>query len=202
MRRPFWNGNTHYHHLVHAALPPGASRVLDVGCGDGILAAELLRSGISHVIALDVDASVVERASSTHAGLPIEWRHGDVNEAAFEPSSFDAIVSVAALHHMDARVALQRFAKLVRPGGVVVIIGLAHWNWWDLPLEAVAMTSQRILGMFYGFWQHSAPIIWPPPLTYREMKRVSAEILPGVVYRRHLLGRYSLVWRRPNVVAD
>jgi hypothetical protein len=37
---------------------------------------------------------------------------------------------------------------------------------------------------------------WPPPLTYREMKALSERVLPGVHYRRHLLSRYSLVWRK------
>ena len=35
--REFWNANTHYHGLVLAALPPGATRVLDVGCGGDLL---------------------------------------------------------------------------------------------------------------------------------------------------------------------
>jgi hypothetical protein len=34
-------------------------------------------------------------------------------------------------------------------------------------------------------------------LTYREMKVLSSAVLPGVRYRRHVLGRYSLVWRKP-----
>jgi 2-polyprenyl-3-methyl-5-hydroxy-6-metoxy-1,4-benzoquinol methylase len=60
--RRFWNANTHYHHVVLAALPQGASRVLDVGCGDGILLAELVEAGVPHVIGLDSDRDVLERA--------------------------------------------------------------------------------------------------------------------------------------------
>ncbi len=79
----------------------------------------------------------------------------------------------------------------------MVVVGLASCDWWDLPLEAVGMMLQRLLGAVYGYWEHSAPMVWPPPLTYRALKIVSAELLPGVKYRRHLLGRYSLVWQRP-----
>lgn len=197
MRRPFWNGNTHYHRRVLAALPPGTSRVLDVGCGDGMLSADLVRAGIADVIAIDIDQSVLDRARARHKGVAIEWQYGDINEVQFEKADFDAVVSVATLHHLDAAAALQRFAQLVRPSGVVVVVGLANWDWSDVPLEAVALISQRLLGTIYGYWEHSAPMVWPPPLTYGEMKTLSATILPNVKYRRHLLGRYSLVWQRP-----
>jgi hypothetical protein len=40
-------------------------------------------------------------------------------------------------------------------------------------------------------------IAWPPPETYRQMKRIAAEVLPGSRYRRHVLGRYSLIWKKP-----
>jgi SAM-dependent methyltransferase len=61
-RRLFWNANTHYHHILLDALPPKASRVLDVGCGDGILLADLVGAGIPHVIGIDVDHGVLDRA--------------------------------------------------------------------------------------------------------------------------------------------
>jgi SAM-dependent methyltransferase len=127
--------------------------------------------------------------------------HGDVLKVALEPESFDAVVSVAALHHMDAAQSLTRFAQLVRPGGTVVVVGLAANAWSDIPLAAVAMASRLVLGLVHGFWRHSAPTCWPPPLTYREMKVLSARVLPDVRYRRHLLGRYSLVWRKPRELA-
>jgi 2-polyprenyl-3-methyl-5-hydroxy-6-metoxy-1,4-benzoquinol methylase len=193
----FWNANTHYHSLVLASLPPDASRVLDVGCGDGILSAELFNARVPDVVGLDVDRFVLDRARARHKGMGIEWVQGDVLKVAFEPESFDAVVSVAALHHMDAAQSLKRFAQLVRPGGTVIAIGLAASAWSDIPLATVASIARWVLGLVHGRWNHSAPECWPPPLTYREMKALSARVLPGVGYRRHLLGRYSLVWRKP-----
>ena len=202
MTRRFWNGNTHYHPLVLASLSPGTARVLDVGCGDGILAADLVEAGVARVVGIDIDAPVLERARARHEGRGIEWLHGDVVDASLEPESFDAVVSVAALHHMDAARALSRFAQLVRPGGTVVVVGIAANSWSDLPLAAVAVTSKAMLALFYGRWSHSAPRCWPPPLTYGEMKTIGARVLPGVRYRRLWLGRYSLVWRKPAVSAS
>jgi 2-polyprenyl-3-methyl-5-hydroxy-6-metoxy-1,4-benzoquinol methylase len=194
----FWNANTHYYGVVLAALPAGASRVLEVGCGDGLLSAQLADAGVPEVVALDIDRPVLVRARARHAGRAIEWVHGDVHHVPLEPNSFDAVVSVAALHHMDASRSLERFAELVRPGGCVIVVGLAAAAWSDLPQAAVAVAARQVLGLVRGRWHHSAPECWPPPLTFAAMRAVSARTLPGVCYRRHLLGRYSLVWRKPQ----
>ena len=95
--RQLWNANMHYHGLVLASLPKGASRVLDVGCGDGILAAQLFESGVPNVVALDVDQPVLDRARARHEGMPIEWLQGDVLDASLEPQSFDAVVGADVL---------------------------------------------------------------------------------------------------------
>ena len=195
--RPFWNANTHYHRVVLESLASDVSRVLDVGCGDGILAADLVDAGVTSVVALDIDRPVLDRARARHEGRTIEWVQGDFLTVALQPESFDAVVSVAALHHMDAAQALVRCAQLVRPGGTVVVVGLAAYAWSDIPLVAIAIVSRLTLGLVHGRWRHSAPTCWPPPLTYRDMKALSARVLPGVRYRRHLLSRYSLVWHKP-----
>ncbi len=187
-----WNANIHYHSLLVEAIPRGARRVLDVGCGDGILAADLIRAGIPHVIGLDLDGQVLERARRRHPGVAIEWRQGDLFDVPFEAGSFDAVVSVATLHHVPADEALARFADLIKPGGVVAVIGLAANDWWDVPYAVVAHSARLILGFARGHWKHSASMVWPPPATYLEMKRIASRVLPGVRYRRHLLGQVFL----------
>ncbi len=53
MRRPQrWNHNIQYHRLVLAAVPPGCQRVLDVGCGEGMLARLTHRSSMSMALNL------------------------------------------------------------------------------------------------------------------------------------------------------
>lgn len=193
-----WNANTHYHPLLLHSIPQGATRILDVGCGDGILCAQLVAAGVPHVIGLDADRGVLERARSFHSELRVEWIHGDVFQVPLAADEFDAVLSVATLHHIDAAKGLTRLAELVRPGGVVGIVGLAANDWWDLPCAAIGQSSRLALGLVRGHWEHSAPIAWPPPETYRQMKRIAAEVLPGSRYRRHLLGRYSLIWKKPG----
>ena len=163
-----------------------------------MLSAHLIHAGIPHVVGLDLDEQVLERAKTRHFGVAVEWQQGDVFDVPFEAGSFDAVVSVATLHHVPAEEALARFADLVRPGGVVAVVGLAANDWWDAPYALVGYGAQTILGFSRGWWKHSAPMVWPPPVTYLEMKRIASRVLPGVRYRRHLLGRYSLIWTKPS----
>ncbi len=52
-----WNANIHYDALLDAMVPLGTQCVLDVGCGDWLLAARLARR-IPYVTAVDIDAPV------------------------------------------------------------------------------------------------------------------------------------------------
>jgi len=67
-----WNISIHYDALLESKVPPDAQRVLDVGCGDGFLAARLARR-IPEVVALDIDAPVLERARTRFATAPVQW---------------------------------------------------------------------------------------------------------------------------------
>jgi len=191
-----WNANIQYHSLLVEAIPHAARYVLDVGCGDGILSAQLARAGVPHVVGLDLDRGVLDRARTRHLGVTVEWQHGDIFDVPFEAGSFDAVVAVATLHHLNAEEGLVRFADLVKTGGVVAVVGLAANSWWDLPYALLGHSARLVLGFVRGQWEHCAPMVWPPPATYREMKRIARCVLPGVRYRRHPFCRYSLIWTK------
>jgi SAM-dependent methyltransferase len=192
-----WNHNIHYHPLILSAIPDGCDRALDVGCGDGILARELRRV-IAHVSAIDIDAPIIAAAREQDAGVGVEYLHGDFLTHDFEPASFGAVVSVAALHHMDATAALDRMRLLLRPRGTLVVVGLAASRYpADLPAELAGAIAHRWHTATKGYWEHQAPIAWPPPETYAGMRGIAEGRLPGVRYRRHLLWRYSLTWTKP-----
>ena len=108
-----WNANIQYHSLLVEALPHGARHVLDVGCGDGVLSAQLVRAGVPHVVGLDLDRDVLDRARTRHRGVTVEWRQGDIFDVPYDAGSFDAVVSVATLHHLNAEAGLGRFADVM-----------------------------------------------------------------------------------------
>lgn len=192
-----WNHNIHYHPVIMRAVPDGCGRALDVGCGEGILSRELRRVA-GHVSAIDLDGPSIDLARRHADASGIDYLLGDFLTHPFEPASFDAVVSVATLHHMDAATALGRMRELLRPGGTLVVVGLARSRIpADIPREFAAAVGTRLYKLKRTYWEHSAPMVWPPPETYAGMRRIAEETLPGVRYRRHLLWRYSLTWTKP-----
>ncbi len=193
-----WNHNIEYHSVILDALANTVGRVLDVGCGEGTLTREL-GTRVADVTGIDVDASSIDLARRTTAAPNVNYVRSDVLAAPFRPASFDAIVSVAALHHLDMEDGLTQMVSLLRPGGVLAVVGLARSRRvLDLPRDLVAAIGTRVLRRRRTYWEHSAPTVWPPPETFAACRRVAESTLPGVHYRRYLLWRYSLVWTKPT----
>ncbi|MFI0420841.1 class I SAM-dependent methyltransferase [Spongiactinospora sp. 9N601] len=191
-----WNHNIHYHPRILRAVPAGARRALDVGCGEGMLARGL-RQAVPHVTGIDLHAPSVDQARG-HPG-DIEYVQGDFLTHPFEPASFDVVASVATLHHMDAAAGLSRMRELLRPGGVLAVVGLARSVMpGDLPRDLAGVAAGLLHRAVKGHWEHPSPMVWPPPVTYPQMRALATEILPGSRYRRHLLLRYSIIWRKPQ----
>jgi SAM-dependent methyltransferase len=94
-----------------------STRVLEVGAGDGVLAAELARRGF-RVTA--VDRSFASVASATRAVDGVEWVEQDVLDHRGGP--YEAILFTRSLHHIGELDRVLEVAKLMlAPGGVVVI---------------------------------------------------------------------------------
>ncbi|MEV4082371.1 class I SAM-dependent methyltransferase, partial [Nonomuraea fuscirosea] len=155
------------------------------------------RRVVPHVTGIDPDAAGIALARE-HAD-DIAYVEDDFLTHPFEPASFDVVTSVATLHHMDAAEGLTRMRDLLAPGGVLAVLGLARSTMpGDLPRELAAVAANGLHRATKEHWEHPSPTVWPPPVTYPEMRALAAEVLPGSVYRRHLLWRYSIVWRRPR----
>jgi SAM-dependent methyltransferase/uncharacterized membrane protein YbhN (UPF0104 family) len=113
--------------LAAHGVPPGA-RVLDAGCGHGWMAAELSGAGF-RMTAMDLAVGQVaaarrwlrETGQLRDTGLAA----GSLLALPFEDGAFDAAYCVNVLHHVGARAAqraaLRELARVVRPGGVVLV---------------------------------------------------------------------------------
>jgi ubiquinone/menaquinone biosynthesis C-methylase UbiE len=194
-----WNHNIHYHPLVLAAVPPGCRTALDVGCGEGMLTRQL-GAVVPSVTGIDLDGPSLERARAKEDGAGVEYVQADVLTHPFEPESFDLIASIAALHHMDTPAGLARMRKLLRPGGVLAVVGLPRPRLpHDLPYEIAGIVAHRWHRWRHGgYWAISAPTVWPPPDTFVQVRATAERLLPGVRLRRHALWRYSLLWAKPT----
>jgi 2-polyprenyl-3-methyl-5-hydroxy-6-metoxy-1,4-benzoquinol methylase len=193
-----WNHNIHLQPVLLDALPDPCGRALDVGCGEGALTWALADRAAS-VVAIDVDATSVERTRALIAGREhVEVRQDDVMSADLEPASFDAVLSIAVLHHLGLEAGLTRLASLVAPGGTLGIAGLARTrSGYDLAHDVVGTVMTRVLRRRRRYWEVQAPIADVHD-TYTEVLRTATLLLPGVRYRRHPLFRYSLIWSRPD----
>lgn len=191
-----WNSNIHYHGLLADAVS-AAKSVLDVGCGEGMLARRIRRTA-PEVTGIDLDETSIRLAREQSPEGDITYLCADFRTHPFAPEQFDGIVSVATLHHMDAAAALERMKELLRPGGTLAIEGLARDTFpADLAYYLAGGVVYRWLRLSRKEWGHPSPIVWPPPVTYADMRRIVREVLPGAEFRRLVLWRYAIVWTKP-----
>ena len=190
-----WNHNIHYDRVIVDALPARCGRVLDVGCGEGVLC-RTLQASVGRVVGLDRDAPSIASARREAAAENIDYVVGDLLAHPFRPSSFDAVVANTVIHHMDTAAALDRMKELVRPGGTVVVVGVGtSGSPADIPYELVGMVANRLHKRSKGWWSTSAPKVMPSE-SFTAIRRIAACVLPGSRFRRHVLWRYSLVWTK------
>ncbi len=97
-------------------------RVLDVGCAGGGLSEAFAERGAS-VVGIDLNPRLIERAHE-RLGSKAEFRVADIAAPLpfFEAGSFDVVAASLVLHHLaDWGPPLREFARILRPGGVLLI---------------------------------------------------------------------------------
>ncbi len=105
-----------------ALVPFEGLRLLDIGCGGGLVSEPMARLGFA-VSGIDADASAlaVARAHAEEAGLAILYRAETVEELAARGETYDAVLALeVAEHAADAGFFLDRAAALVAPGGALI----------------------------------------------------------------------------------
>jgi ubiquinone/menaquinone biosynthesis C-methylase UbiE len=110
--------------LVEAAQLTGNERVLDIGCGAGHTALAVAPKAAS-VVALDVTQEMLDVAAhlAQQRGVTnISFRLADVAALPFPDASFDVVTSRFSAHHYeDPARAIQEAARVLRPGGRLLL---------------------------------------------------------------------------------
>jgi 2-polyprenyl-6-hydroxyphenyl methylase/3-demethylubiquinone-9 3-methyltransferase len=108
---------------IQSHMPLAGKRVLDVGCGGGILSDSMARKG-AQVVGIDLATKALKVAQlhALEAQTPnVDYREISVEALASEqPGSFDAVTCMEMLEHVpDPGSVVQACSKLVKPGGWV-----------------------------------------------------------------------------------
>lgn len=123
-RAPFVSDPAVLARLVQTAALPPEVRVLDCGCGPGLLSHALLAAG-HRVVGVDLSAQMLARASARCAEYRDRIAYHQTSLFASEIASlgpFDATISRFVLHHvLDPVRFVRRQVELLRPGGVLVL---------------------------------------------------------------------------------
>ena len=118
--------------LLELIGSPAGLRILDAGCGDGALATALAGRG-GNMTGVDADPHMLAaaRARTEAMGLAVALVEGDIGALPFPDVSFDVVVAVTVLCFVpQAEQAVLEMARVLRPGGCLVIGELGRWNLW------------------------------------------------------------------------
>ncbi|MGR3343943.1 MAG: bifunctional 2-polyprenyl-6-hydroxyphenol methylase/3-demethylubiquinol 3-O-methyltransferase UbiG [Paracoccaceae bacterium] len=111
-----------YERDLTSALPFKGLRILDIGCGGGLLAEPMARLG-ADVLGADAAARNIPVAQihAEQAGLKIDYRHTTAEALAAAGELFDAILNMEVVEHVaDPQAFLTTCQVLLKPGGLMV----------------------------------------------------------------------------------
>jgi ubiquinone/menaquinone biosynthesis C-methylase UbiE len=147
------------------------TRILDVGCGTGLLTTRLARELAVPVTGIDYSTGMLEAASRRHAG--VSWLQANAMALPLRDEVVDTIVCTESFHwYTDQELALREFARLLVPGGraYVALVGP--------PADVVARAASawgRVAGQ---------PFRWRTP---EQMRRMANDAGLTVVEQRHVV---------------
>lgn len=153
-----------------AAIPLRA-RVLEIGCGSGLITRELATKRGARVTAIDLSPRMIDVARvRTPASLGVEYCVADF--LALSPYGFDVVIATNSLRNQPLTEAATRMADSIVPGGNVLIAD--HYRPWLFGPDVAAL----------------AP--------FASIRAALRSALPNAAVRRHLGWRYSAIWTKPN----
>jgi ubiquinone/menaquinone biosynthesis C-methylase UbiE len=152
--RKVWSDDLLRARALARLIPPGL-RVADIGTGTGVLALELARAGL-RVVAVDHSARMLDAARAKlgrDPGLEIDLRLGDASSLPLADGEVDAAFAHMVLQYLASPVdALREMARVVAPGGSVVVIDFVshdrEWMRQELGVLRLGFSAEEIASSF------------------------------------------------------
>jgi SAM-dependent methyltransferase len=144
----------------------GDERVLDVGCGHGLMllgAAKHLTSG--RAIGIDIWSEEDQKSNSADATVEnarregvddrVELLNADAREIPFPTGSFDVVISSFAIHNIYDRdqrdQAIRELARVLKPGGLLAITDIRHVREYEQVLRELGWPDIQCRGPYFLF---------------------------------------------------
>ena len=202
-----WTANNHYHNLLLSYVPRNCENALEIGCGTGAFA-RLLAKRCRRVVGIDLSGEMIRVARSRSVGFGnVEFQIKDAMTQIFPKAHFDYICSIATLHHLQQRELFVKMRDALKPQGVLVVLDLIQSNsLTERMLDVIGLGVSPVLRLFHnGRLKPPAEVrkAWEQHgkhdsyLTVAQVRNLAAELLPGARINRHLLWRYSLIYKKP-----
>jgi 2-polyprenyl-3-methyl-5-hydroxy-6-metoxy-1,4-benzoquinol methylase len=148
------------------ASTDGAKRILDVGCGAGVIALELARRGYE-VSGVDIAPNMIERAraEAERQEIQCDFQVGIAEKLHYGDAEFDVLIALGLLGNiLDDRSVLREMARVLKPGGLLLmtipnLLALDLWvalpkslpimlgsTWLRHPIRQAGNIGRRLIG--------------------------------------------------------
>ncbi len=133
-------------HLVWQLVAPldRATRIVDLGCGEGFALRLLARLGFPNLWGIDYQISKQMRlrqlrgAWRNHGRVPFRLRRGDLTRTALPPASQDVAICISTIEHgVDTERFFAEAQRLLKPGGRLLVTT----DYWEEPLATEPSTG-------------------------------------------------------------
>ena len=199
------NSNNHYHNFLLRHIPLNCLESLDIGCGTGAFS-RLLAARSKRVLAIDLSPNMIGVAKARSQKFSnIDFQVADVLKIDLPSDHFDSIVSIATLHHLPMEETLLKIKRALKTDGTLIILDLFKVEGLsDLVSSALAMpVSMGLRLVRSGRLREPREVrkAWAEHgrtdsyLTMSQVRLICRDMLPGAEVRKHLLWRYSVIWK-------
>ena len=181
--------------LLREQLP--AEALLDAGCGDGRYIAAL-GSMARRVVGVDISERILEtaRAAAQRAGVEPELVRANLESLPLEDDAFDVVLCTQVIEHvLDARAAVAELARVLRPGGTLILSTDNARDTVSRVLNAPRNAIVRAFGLrgWRGFVESPATP-WEPAAFRRLVESAGLRVERLETFRFHLLWPLGPAW--------